>query len=165
MWNVIMIEILRNLIDDASDSPKYTDDRLERLLLVAAFQVSNELDFTNDYTVNIAESSLTPDPTAEATKEDAFVNLTCIKAACILERGSAITSADNAISAREFSSSINLTGIAAARRALLDKGGWCVVYDEESTNHALSSANTAGAAVLSPFRTIVGYDGMSGYSY
>ena len=157
-WETECLEILRVLINDLDTVPKYTDARLQRVLLVAAFQVNNKLDFTQDYVVNVQTSTLTPDPTNSSYREEAFVNLMCIKAACIIERGTALTSADQAISAREFSSSINLTGISAARQKLLVQGGWCPQYEEESLVHQIG-AGVPGAAILTPFRTLAGYDG------
>ncbi len=141
------------------DTPEFDDERLTRVLLVAALQVNNSVDFENDYTIDIQTSTLSPDPTLAETKEDAFLNLMTIKAACIMERGQAIKTASQAISAREFSTSINLTGVAKAKLDLLLKGGWCAVYEQEVLDHQMSGIGTAGAAILGPFRTMAGYDG------
>lgn len=163
-WQAETIEILRALIDDMDDeNPTYTDEKLERVLLVAAFQVNIEAEFTTDYTVNIQGSELDPDPTDPDTTDDSFVNLMCLKAACIIDRGRAITASEQAVSIKEFSTNVNLTTIAAARQKLLEKGGWCPVFDEQLTKHQLSAQGIVGAAVLGPFRTTVGYPNVTRY--
>lgn len=163
-WQAETIEILRAFIDDLDDeNPTYSDEKLERILLVAAFQINTTVEFTNDYTVNIQTSELDPDPTAPETTDDAFVNLMCLKAACIMDRGRAITASEQAVSIKEFSTNINLGAVAAARQKLLEKGGWCPVFEEELTKHQLSANGIVGAAVLGPFRTTVGYPNVSRY--
>lgn len=157
-WQTEAVEILRALIDDMDDdNPTFDDDRLERLLMVAAFQVNNTFTFENDYTVDISEQSISPDPTEPTTREPAFVNLMCLKAACIIERGKAMTATDKAIAGKEFYSSVDLRGVAAAKKALLDKGGYCVAYNEESDAFLVDGMSQLGAAIMSPFRTLAGY--------
>lgn len=159
MWQTEMLEILRVLINDMDETPKYEDERLHRILMVAAFQVAQSLDFVNDYTIDIQGSTLTPDPTSTDFKEDSFVNLTCIKAACIIERGQTVLSANQAIVAKEFHSSVDLSKVAESKQKLLEKGGWCSLYEQESLEHQANSASATGAAILGPFRTLAGYPG------
>ena len=160
-WQLEMTEIIRCMINDLDETPKYEDERLERILLVASFQVNIEGDFLNDYIVDIQTSTLTPDPTSDTYRDDSFVNLACMKAACILDRGTAVQAADLAISSKEWSSSLDLRGVADARYKILLKGGWCSTYEVALMDHAVNSNQVAGAAILSPFRTIAGYPGFS----
>lgn len=164
MWQAETIEILRVFIDDMDDeNPTYSDEKLERVLLVAAFNINTSVDFVNDYTVDIQTSTLTPDPTDPDTTDDAFVNLMCLKAACIIDRGRAITASEQAVSIKEFSTNVNLSTVAAAKQKLLEKGGWCPVFEEELVKYQLSANGVVGAAVLGPFRTTVGYPNVSRY--
>ena len=94
---------------------------------------------------------LSPDPTDRSLRDEAFINLICIKAACILDRGKAGKKSDQSISIRDGSSSIDLRGPASARIALLDKG-WCKVYDDVKYEYQMGNVSGAGSIILSPYR-------------
>lgn len=156
MWEIEAIEILRNIIDDP-DSTKYTDVRLKRLLIVAAFQVLQEAAFTTEFTVDISEQTITPDPTDSDndTRDDSLVNLMCLKAACIMERGVTGTSAGKAVAGKDGFSSFDLRGVAEARLKLMQVGA-CKEYANALSDYQAGGSGSdiiAGAAVLSPFRT------------
>ena len=55
--------IVRTWINDLSDTPTYEDDRLQQVLVVSAQYVNREINFTNDYEVNLTNLTITPDPT------------------------------------------------------------------------------------------------------
>ena len=75
-WQGQMSTILRYLIDDVdSTSYKFSDERIETTLLVAAQLVTLEVDLTNTYTINVETCSLSPDPTETDTRDNAFINL------------------------------------------------------------------------------------------
>jgi hypothetical protein len=151
-WDDDLTTILRVLVAD-TNSVTYTDDTLEQTLVVAAFQVLQQLDFAQTYTVSIANVTIVPDPTVSPTKDDAFSNLVCLKAACITDRGAAITAANRAIAVRDGSSSIDLRTILEGKLKLL-KQGWCAVYEEARTEYLTTQGGEAGAAIMTPFRTI-----------
>ena len=155
MWETEPLEIFRVLIDDMEETPSFSDEKLVRILLVAAFQVNSAYDFNSDYEVDIETSTLSPDPTSDDYRDDDFVNLMCLKAACILERGKALKAAGTAGMIKEFSTTADLSGVAKARAALLAKGGWCTVFAEEATNYQVNGAVSGGIAVLTPFRTYI----------
>lgn len=84
-WQGQMSTVLRYLIDDVdSASYKFSDDRIETTLIVAAQLVTLEVDLGNAYTINVEACSLSPDPTDADTKDNAFINLVCLKAACVV---------------------------------------------------------------------------------
>lgn len=149
-WQDDMVEILRNLIGDTGATEVYTDAQLERVLLVAAFQVLQELDFDNDYSVSISGETLTPDPTDVDTQDDTFVNLVTMKAACIADQGSAVVAAGRAIAVRDGSSSVDLRSVFKSKLDLL-KQGWCAVYKDSKREYQMG-AGVAGAMVMGPFR-------------
>lgn len=154
-WQDDMTEILRVLVNDTEDTPTYSDSKLERVLVVAAFQVIRELEFSQDFVVNVAQTSITPDPTATATKDESFVNLVTIKAACIIDRGSAVVAAGRAISVRDGGSSVDLRGVFGAKLQLLQKG-WCAVYEDAKLEYQAGQVRVAGAVVMTPFRLFSG---------
>lgn len=86
-WQTEMTPILRFLISDLDPTAYvYSDARLQQSILIGAQLVSTELTFNKPYEINIAGSSLTPDPT-DATRDDSFINLVCLKSAAIVYGG------------------------------------------------------------------------------
>lgn len=80
-WDDEMPTILRNLVFDISATPLYTDDQLNTLILVASISLVAEVSFVNAYTISVSDGTLSPDPTATSTRDNAFVNLACLKSA------------------------------------------------------------------------------------
>lgn len=150
-WQTDMTEVLRVLLGDMDDPPTYSDAKLQRVLVVAAFQVLQQLDFSYDFVTSIGEGEITPDPTDEATKDESFTNLVTVKAACIVDQGSAILAAGRAIAVRDGGSSVDLRGVFGAKLQLLQKG-WCSVYEDAKLEYQAGQVRVAGAAVLTPFR-------------
>lgn len=150
-WQDEMTAILRTLIGDL-DATVYTDDRLQTVLAVAAFQVLRELSFSTAYTISVGGVSISPDPTLTATLDDSFTNLTCLKAAAITDKGSAIQATRRAISVKDGSSAIDLRGPLQGWLAMLEKGGWSAIYDKAKLEYQLGQS-IAGVAVMTPFRT------------
>lgn len=148
-WQDSMIPMVRVMVNDI-DATTYTDDTLEQVLVVAAFQVCGDLQ-EFDFKVDIVNSQITPDPTAVATENDSFVNLACIKAACIVDTGAAAKAASQAISVKDGTSAIDLRGALAGKLALLEKG-WCNVFKDAKFSYQTQSLEAAGAAVMTPFR-------------
>lgn len=86
-WQGAMINMLRVLIDDNpyDGTYAYSDDRLTQVLATAAYQVNTDLSFANNYVVDLNCCTITPDPYDNIDKS--FVNLTVLKAACIVDQG------------------------------------------------------------------------------
>lgn len=153
-WQDDMVAVLRVLINDLDETNyTYSDERLETVLITSAMQVKGESSFLQTYTVNIANETISPDPTLSDTLDDAFTNLVTLKAACIIERGSVAQSASQAIAVKDGTSSIDLRGVAQGKLELL-KQGWCAVYEDAKWEHQRggSGQGVAGEAVLTPFR-------------
>lgn len=148
-WQDTMTAILRVMLNDIA-SVTYTDDTLEQTLCVAAFQVASGMkEF--EFKVDMVNIDISPDPTDDATLNDSFTNLVCIKAACIVDTGSAAKAAGQAIAVKDGTSSIDLRGALAGKLALLEKG-WCSVFKDAKFNYQVQSIEAAGAAVMTPFR-------------
>lgn len=154
-WQVPSIQLLRHLIDDDDETNyTYSDSRLSRLLLSAAFIVLREATFSQDFVADIAEQEITPNPVdvENGTNDENLINLICLKAACILANGAAIRAANNAVAGKDTVSSWDLKGVAQHTIDLLEKG-WCKVYAEAMEDY-LYGDGIIGAAVMGPFRTI-----------
>ena len=124
MWQAEMITLLRVLVDDLSSPYTYTDGRMTQVLAVAAQLVTAELNFPYDFQVNIQALTITPNPTDRTgTRDDNFINLVCIKAACLIERGESRRSVGQSIAIRDGSSSIDLRGSMDGRLNCLKRAG------------------------------------------
>ncbi len=153
-WQVELIEVLRVLVNDLTETPVYSDQTLKRVLLVAGLQLSQELVFSQTYLADVVQAEFTPDPTVTASRDESFINLVCLKAACIIDRGAAATAAKQAIAVKDGSSAIDLRGVSAGKLALLAKG-WCAVFEDAKLEYQSGQVRVAGAAVMTPFRTCV----------
>lgn len=155
--------ILQMLVNDPTGTT-YTTDILTRCLVVAAFQVKQDADFSAAYVTDIVGLTITPDPVDMDQPDESFVNLVCLKAACILNRGAAVVAANRAIAVRDGSSSIDLRSVVLSQLKLLEKG-WCAVYDDQLFRYQSDQFNGfAGAAVMTPFRTVLTGGGLGMYA-
>jgi len=146
-WQNEMVRILRFLINDI-DSSTYSDSRLEETLLVAAQLQYASIDFDNTYSIDIDTLTLSPDPTTLTTKDDWFINIVCVKAACIVLGSEAKTMAAQSYKIKDGPSSIE-TGEAYRNTQMLykdmcDKLAYMIV-DYKAGN------SVAGHAVLTPY--------------
>lgn len=156
-WQLEMLAILRVLIWDMDSSdPEYTDSRLKRILVVAAQYIANELDFAETFTCNVVQITIAPDPTVSGHRDENFINLTCLKAGCIIQRGTANLAAGQAARVKDGPTDVDLREIWKARLALIDKG-LCKVY-EQAENDYVTYGRVLGAAVLTPFRLYGNYN-------
>ena len=86
-WQTEMTLILRGLINDVNPADyTYSDSRLQQSILISGQLVQTELVFDKTYEVNVIASSIIPDPT-DVTKDNAFINLVCLKSAALIYGG------------------------------------------------------------------------------
>ena len=154
-WQDEMTILLRTMVWDLNAPQKYTDDSLQQVLAVAAQLVAAEADFSQQFVADVVNVAITPDPSdrANGTRDDDFLNLASMKAACIVDRGVART--ESGILIRDNGSMVDLRAKLAAAMETL-KVGWCKVYEDQKLAYQAGLLNgmTAGAAVLGPFREI-----------
>ena len=163
-WQSEMVEIFRVMLNDLDTPPTYSDERLQKILVVAAHIVLVEIPFSRAFTADIENVDITPDPTDTngGTRDDAFINLVCFKGGCLADRGRITISAGQAVTIRDGSSSIDLRGVAEAQLALLEKG-WCAVYDDAKFQYLSGQVKNIGAAIMTPFRVFAGYNAIGAY--
>lgn len=154
-WQGEMTTMVRHLVNDVdSTNYTYTDERLETSILVAAQIVQTEVDFENTYIIDVEQCYLNPDPTDPATglatadKDDPFINLVSLKAACIIYGSEMKTQSLNAVRISDGPSSIDCTAVAANIKFLYQYA--CEQYDEYKFNYAAGN-NAVGKAILSPY--------------
>ena len=147
-WQIEIPIIVRTLIDDFGDIPTYSDDRLIQIITVAAKYVQFDVVLDYQYTVDVANLSITPDPTNN--RDEIFISLVGLKAACIVDQSSLRTKAAlEGIRASLGSANISIGNSLQGLITILEKGS-CASYDELVSHWDVKNA-TAIAAVLSPF--------------
>ena len=144
-WKTDLVLMVRSIIGDL-DKSKFTDERLKQILVVGAYNVVNDADFTNTYTVNVAEVSISPDPISE--KDVDFNVLTVYKSACILIGSEVKTESANAISIKDGPSAIDLRGVANSLHVLYKD--LCQKYDELLKAYQYNNT-LVGQAILGPY--------------
>lgn len=137
--------MLRSIIGDL-DKAKFTDERIKQILVVGAYNVLNDADFSETYTVNVAEISISPDPITQSDTD--FSTLTVYKSACILLGSEVKTEAANAISIKDGPSAIDLRGVTANLTNLYND--LCAKYDALLKTYQYNNT-LVGQAILGPY--------------
>ena len=148
-WQGSMTTIVRHLINDI-DSTSYTfsTDRLETTILVAAQLLIMNVDFNNDYDISVEAITLSPDPTDTDTKEDPFIALACLRAACIVIGSEIRKESGNAISIKDGPSAIDLRGVTSTLTVLYQD--LCKKYDESLIDYRAGNS-VSGQSILGPY--------------
>ena len=147
-WNIEMPIIVRTLINDLSDSPTYSDERLLQVKSVSAKYVQFDVVLDQIYSVNVVNPDISPDPTVN--NDNIFVSLTCLKAACIVDQSTLRTKAAmEGIRAALGPAQLSVANSLAGIRLIIEQGP-CAAYDELTSHWDVKEA-TAIRAVLSPF--------------
>jgi len=148
-WQGQISTIVRHLVNDLDETDyKYSDNRIEKSILVSSFLVINDANFNNTYTVNVEQCSLSPDPTDTQTKDDAFVALVALKTASLIIGSEVRSEASNAISIKDGPSAIDLRGVSSTLLALYKD--LSEKYSALLQDHIIGNV-IAGQAILGPY--------------
>ncbi len=143
-WQNDMVIVLRALINDL-DGSDYTSEKLEQILVVSAHLIRNEIDFINLYTVDVEAISITPDPLD--SQDYGFINLTCLKAACLILAAEVKIAAAQSFRVQDAGAVVDVKGVFEAKKVLYDQ-----LYNDfirAKTNYVSGNLN-AFAAILTP---------------
>ena len=147
-WQIEIPIIVRTLINDWSDEPTYSDERILQVIAVSAKYVQFDVILDNEYIINVVNPNISPDPTI--SNDSIFISLVSLKTACIIDQSSLRTRAAlEGIKASLGPASLTIKGNLEGIIKLLDKGP-CAAY-EELTSHWDVSQATAVRAILGPF--------------
>ena len=80
-WNIDMVLMLRSIIGDL-DKTTFTNERLKQILVIGAYNVYNDANFSIEYTIDVGGVTISPDPISESDSD--FASLTVYRSACIL---------------------------------------------------------------------------------
>lgn len=154
-WQGELTTMVRHLINDTDeDNYTYSDSRLETTVLVAAQLVNKEVDFESTYLIDVEQCTLSPDPTdptdalADANKDDGFIALVSLKAACIILGSEMKTQGLKAVRVVDGPSSVDYTAVAQHVRFLYEFA--CKQYEQYKFNFQACN-NNVGKAVLTPY--------------
>ena len=147
-WQTEIPIIVRALINDFEET--YSDSRIIQLSTVAARYVIMDLNLNQDYTIDVVNNTITPDPCAVATRDDKFVSFVSLRASCFLDQSTFRTkAATEGIKAGLGPAQVQVSGHLAGYKTVLDVGP-CAMYDHLKQQHNIGNA-TAIDAILSPF--------------
>jgi len=147
-WQVEIPIIVRTLINDLSDAPTYSDERILQTIAVAAKYVQFDVVLDYSYTIDVVNPNITPDPTIG--NDSIFISLIGLKTACIIDQSALRTKAAlEGIKAALGPAQLSVGGSLAGFNLILDKGP-CAAYDELTSHWDVKEA-TAVRAILSPF--------------
>ena len=153
-WDTEMVTMLRYMIDDVDATQKYSDSRLQTLIVITATQVNYDVGaFSQTYTYNIATPSISPDPTDSSNRDDDFITLVTLKAACTISLSEFRDAARKGISFKQGRSSIDTKGMVSGYKDLIDgPNSWCNMYKKALDEYKIGYAGASGG----PGRSIMG---------
>jgi len=147
-WNLEIPIMVRTLVNDLSDNPEYSDERIQQAIVVAAKYVKFDVSLDNEYIIDVSNPDITPDPTVD--NDDIFISLVSLKAACIIDQSTLRTkSATEGVRAALGPASISVNGGLSGIKIILDKGP-CASYAHLANSWNIREASYI-RAVLSPF--------------
>lgn len=146
-WQTDLTIMLRHILNDLDSSNyKYSDSRIQTAVLVSAQFLLSAVDFGQNYVVDFATSSLSPDPTVD--KDIDFMTLVCLKTACMIIGSEIRLEASNAIAIKDGPSSIDLRGVASTLSVLYKD--LCEKYEQAIIDYS-AGQSIAGHAILGPY--------------
>jgi len=148
-WSIELPLLLRHLIDDYNEPREYTDKRLESLIVSAAQLTIATVDFPKDYSVDVVGRGISPDPT-DSPKDNGFINLITLKAACLLATGDYRSSSNKGLVIKDGPSSIDARVLVESKKELAET--LCKDYTDAELEYRLGNSS-AGEAIIGPHRS------------
>ena len=147
-WQTEISTITRVWINDLSDTPTYSDSRLLQLILVAAKYVKLEVNLEYDYTIDLDNSSISPDPVD--INDENFIAFVALKSACLLDHSTFRTkAASEGISASLGPAKLSVGGNLSGYKTILDQGP-CSLYEQLKMDYEIGNTSLF-KAILGPF--------------
>ncbi len=144
--------MLRTMLNDAGcGEGTYPTNRLEQLLITAAYFLPIDVNFNSSYVVDVEAYTITPDPIGQSDGTD-FISLMVLKAACIADEGNFRNKALlQGVTARCGPAVLQTSNYGQYLKELLTNGP-CKVYEElkDGYNFGYESGGIL-KAVMSPF--------------
>lgn len=145
-WQTEMVTILRSIIGDLTTPQEFTDASLQQLVVSSGQLMLFEVDFPKTYTFDHSTPDITPDPTDPA-RDDAFINLTVLKAACLLGLGQWRLKARQGLVVKDDVSAFDGRGASTDTKEWAK--GLCEAYEHAKIEYRLGNAKP-GRAIVGP---------------
>jgi len=145
-WSTDMTLIVRNMINDLSEPYTYTDARIQKAIVIAGQIQCSQMNFDYDYTFDISNSTITPDPTSYPDLP--FISIVSLQAVCIIIGGEYKIASQNSIRVTDAWSSIDMSAQSSALKGLY------ATFEQkllEAKQQFAYGDMRALAAVLSPY--------------
>jgi hypothetical protein len=166
-WETEMVTILRSIVGDLSSPQEFSDSSLQQLIVSAGQLMILDIDFPKTYTFDHSTPDITPDPTDPA-RDDAFINLAVLKAACLLGIGQWRNKARQSMVVKDDVSLIDGRKVGEGTQAWAQD--LCKAYEDAKMDYRLGNAKP-GAAIVGPhmaddnFRTTYTHSHRGGYHH
>ena len=149
-WQLEIPIIVRTLINDLSDTPTYSDDRLQQTIVVAATYVQREMNFDHQYSIDLLNLNISPDPTDSSIRDDDFLGFVALRSACFLDQSTFRTKAiSEGIRSQLGPASVAVNGNLRGYQMILETGP-CGMYDKLKLEYEIGNIKYV-KAVLGPF--------------
>lgn len=145
-WETESVIILRGLIGDMGPEQTYEDSRLIDLVLISARLINKDCDFDTTYTIDVELCTITPDPGSQ--NDDTFINLSCLKAACLILGAEAKSLAGSSFEIRDGSAMVSAKEAYKATKELFDK--YCEDFEQAKLEFKAGNLS-AVKAILTPY--------------
>ena len=154
-WEVDLVEAVRVYINDIDAVEAYSDSRIERVVVIAAAQVIQEIQFPTTYSVDIQLSTISPDPTNEP-KDTSFLILVALKTSCLILSGEVKQySLVGGISVTDAGSNINMGNV--FKNVQETAKGVCLAYAHAKMEYKMGQSSANSTAVTTPTTWTNGY--------
>lgn len=151
-WQNTSLIMLRTMLNDVGcGETKYSNSRLEQLLITSAYFLPIDINFNSNYVVDVEQNTISPDPT---NKEDGveFINFMVLRAACIADEGNFRNAALlQGVTARCGPAVLQTNSYGQYLKDLLTEGP-CKTYEDLKNEYNFSyEGRKIIRAVMSPF--------------
>lgn len=144
-WQTDSVQIVRTLIHDVDPTVyTYTDERIEEVFVVSAYNVLSEISLTVAYTVTLATCSISPDPVTDTF----FMNLVSLKAASIILFSEYKTASNSAVKVVDGPSTIDYTAVSKNLKELYDNA---MEQYEQLKYRYHTGEGAGGIVILTPY--------------
>lgn len=150
-WQTEMTSILRGLTGDLDSPYTYSDSRLQQLIVISAQLTQQTIDFQQTYTIDIANTGISPDPTT-GTRDDAFINLVSLRTYCLIATGESRAAGSNGISLRSGPDAIDTRDVATNKAN--EAKNICKLFEDAKFEYQAGNMQP-GEVILSPYRALI----------
>jgi hypothetical protein len=148
-WQAKIVTFVRGIIDDLSQTPTHSDEKLEQLIVIAGSLVTTEVELPTDYSIDVETVEINPDPSSDTL----FINLVGMKTACMIARAEQRISARSAHSIKDGPS--NIDGRAPAEQTTKWADTICGNYSQFLLDYRLGNL-ILGQAIVGPYGNVDG---------